>query len=55
MNRPRKRLDVDPPAAFGAARPVAIHALLPAVGIELPGVKHDHQADQANPDSLIAQ
>jgi hypothetical protein len=47
MNRRRKRLDVYAAAASGAARLVAIHALLPAVSTELIGGKHDHQADQA--------
>ena len=55
MSRRRKSLDVDAAAAFGAARPVAIRALLPAVGTEFTGGKHDHQADQAYSDILIAQ
>ena len=47
MSRCGKGLDVYAAAAFGAARLVAIHALLPAVSTELIGGKHDHQADQA--------
>ena len=47
MSRRCKGLDVYAAAAFPAARPMAIHALLPAVSTELIGGKHDHQADQA--------